>query len=62
MSKSKKAETSYYDDEGESEYESEVPKKSTGGRSKRTAGVVSQGLQNNKFIDDRPVPVRRAPA
>ena len=62
MSKSKKAETSYYNDEGESEYESEVPKKSTGGRSKRTAGVVSQGLQNNKFIDDRPVPVRRAPA
>jgi len=68
---------SYYDEEYGSEYESEVAANQKTGRdgkpltnrqrlgsarSHKTAGVVSQGLVNNKYIDDRPVPYRKPPA
>jgi hypothetical protein len=36
-------------------------KKLGSARSRKTAGVVSQGLVNNKYIDDRPVPYRKPP-
>ena len=65
---------SYYDEEYGSEYESEVAGTGREGkvqtnrqrmgsaRSRKTAGVVSQGLVNNKYIDERPVPYRKPPA
>ncbi len=37
-------------------------KKLGSARSRKTAGVISQGLVNNKYIDDRPVPYRKPPA
>ena len=50
------------EEEYESEYESETNKQSSvAARSRRTAGVVSQGLVNNKYVDDRPVPYRKPP-
>lgn len=59
---------SYYDEEYGSEYESEVAgegkqtNRKGSARSRKTAGVISQGLVNNKYIDDRPVPYRKPPA